>query len=328
MNTTRVLTAEALLTSDLSTTEQPTRAQVSAARRTRWVRSVMERVYGLSSPPGRRWSRPTQRADGNTTRLYRSPACFPVDADIGDDRCPRVASVGQMPGPQHSSLRAQLAAHQWQLVPPHRLRPVQRPCARIVEAGLLARQQVERDLHDGAQQRLLAVAATLARTELVATDEERVAVITDARQQLSQALSELRSLALGIHPVLTQGGLAAALRSLADRAAISVDLNIAADLRTRRLSATAEATLWFVASEAIANAVKYSNASRITLTLATANEQLQLTVADNGRGGAQLRRGGGLAGLAKRVGALGGAFSVNSLTDGGTRVEAVLPCAF
>jgi signal transduction histidine kinase len=233
-----------------------------------------------------------------------------------------------MPGPQHSSLRAQLAAHQWQLVPPHRLRPVQRPCARIVEAGLLARQQVERDLHDGAQQRLLAVAATLARTELVATDEERVAVITDARQQLSQALSELRSLALGIHPVLTQGGLAAALRSLADRAAISVDLNIAADLRTRRLSATAEATLWFVASEAIANAVKYSNASRITLTLATANEQLQLTVADNGRGGAQLRRGGGLAGLAKRVGALGGAFSVNSLTDGGTRVEAVLPCAF
>jgi signal transduction histidine kinase len=198
--------------------------------------------------------------------------------------------------------------------------------SRIVEATVQSRRRLERDLHDGAQQQLLAVAATLARAGIVGSDTERAAAIAEARRQLAEAIAELRNLARGIHPaLLNRGGLPSALPTLADVVPIPVDVNISAELSSTRFSAPVETTMWFVAAEAMTNAAKYSCAERIRLRLHASAGHATLTVEDNGRGGARLLPGGGLCGLSDRVNALGGALRITTSTTG-TRVEAVLPC--
>ncbi|MGQ0574679.1 MAG: ATP-binding protein [Pseudonocardia sp.] len=196
---------------------------------------------------------------------------------------------------------------------------------RIVAATVRSRRRLERDLHDGAQQQLLAVAATLARAELVADGAGRACAVREARDQLAGALDELRRLARGIHPaVLTQGGLAAALPTLGDAAPVPVDVEAPAGAR---FPAAVESTLWFVAAEAVTNAVRHGAAGAIRITLRAATGSATVAVTDDGRGGARATPGGGLTGLADRVGALGGTFSVVSPLGRGTSVEAVLPCA-
>ena len=209
-----------------------------------------------------------------------------------------------------------------------RLTELQLSRTRIVEAGLLERRRVERDLHDGAQQLLLSVASSLGRIELVGDDTSaRRSALNDARTQLSDALAELRRLARGIHPaLLSQAGLGAALHSLAESCPIYPVLDVAPHLEQERFNLAVEATVWFVAAEAVTNVVKHAQATSVHIGLRTDGAELVLTVRDDGRGGAIARPDGGLAGLADRVGALGGKLSVEPAPERGTLVTAVVPC--
>jgi signal transduction histidine kinase len=197
--------------------------------------------------------------------------------------------------------------------------------ARLVEAGLDERRRVERDLHDGAQQHLLAVASSLGRLELVADDSARKLALDDAKTQLATALAELRRLARGIYPpVLNQAGLAAALRTLADTTPVLVRVDIAAGAE-RRYRPAVESTAWFVACEAVANAVKHAQARLVTVGLDARSDFLQVCVRDDGCGGACPTVGGGLAGLTDRVRALGGDLEIRSEPGVGTAVMATIP---
>jgi signal transduction histidine kinase len=195
--------------------------------------------------------------------------------------------------------------------------------ARIVEAGDAERRRIERDLHDGVQQRLVALAMALRR----AAGETEAA--SDAAQALRRGADEalvvvedVRELARGIHPaILTEAGLKPALQALADRATVPVDLEV--DLATD-IDRTAAATAYFVASEALANIAKHASATTIRLTAATDGGPLAIRIDDDGVGGAD-PQGSGLRGLADRVAASGGTFAVRPLPGGGTSVTAVIP---
>ncbi len=208
------------------------------------------------------------------------------------------------------------------------LEELRRSRARIVEAEERARRLLERDLHDGAQQQLLTVAATLARAEILPDTASRDRAVAEARAQLAGAVSELRRLARGIHPAaLSRGGLAVALPTLADSAPLPIDLDIPVELRDVRLPMLVETTLWFVAAEAMTNSVRHSGAKRIRLRLRVEHDLARLRIEDDGRGGAHMVPGGGLAGLTDRVAALGGALVLGSRPPSGTVLEVVLPCA-
>jgi signal transduction histidine kinase len=199
---------------------------------------------------------------------------------------------------------------------------------RLQEAGDAERRRIERNLHDGAQQRLvtLALAINLAREEAVlANDTKTAAMLADSGKELLRALEELRELARGIHPsVLVQAGLVPALRSLADRCALPVEVTAPSQLPP--LSESAAATLYFVASEALTNAVKHSHARNVTIRIDATDGWVSLEIADDGGGGAQIGTGSGLSGLSDRVAAAGGVLRVTSRTDDGTRVSAEIPC--
>jgi signal transduction histidine kinase len=198
--------------------------------------------------------------------------------------------------------------------------------ARIVEAGVAQRRQLERDLHDGAQQSLLGVAATLSRAGLAEDPSVMRAVVDDARAQLSSALAELRQLARGIHPAaLTQGGLRAGLLSLASRTA-RVELSFGPGLDNDvRFPTAVESTAYFVVAEAVTNALKYGGSGPIKVEVEHSADGLIVAVADDGPGDARIVAGGGLAGLLDRVRALGGALDLHTRSSGGIRVEARLP---
>jgi signal transduction histidine kinase len=199
--------------------------------------------------------------------------------------------------------------------------------ARIVEAADAERRRLERDLHDGAQQRLLGarLALRLARDRLQADAADGLdGLLAEADQELGQAVEELRALAHGIHPaVLTDEGLAAALEVLARRAAVPVEL---VGGPPGRLPASVEAAAYFVASEALANVGKHARASRAIIAVGLAGGRLSIEVADDGVGGADPARGSGLRGLCDRVEALGGGVRIQSPPGGGTRLRAELPC--
>jgi PAS domain S-box-containing protein len=197
--------------------------------------------------------------------------------------------------------------------------------ARIVEAGDAERRRLERNLHDGAQQRLVALALTLRHAEgLVERDPGRVrAALATAGEELGQALAELRELARGLHPaVLSEHGLPAALAALAGRAPIPVGLDVELDERPRE---QVEAAAYFVVSEALANVAKYAGAGFVRVTVARREETLLVEIVDDGAGGADPAGGSGLRGLGDRVEALGGRFGLESPAGGGTTVRAVLP---
>ncbi len=198
--------------------------------------------------------------------------------------------------------------------------------ARIIEAADAARRKIERDLHDGAQQRLVAMALNVrvARARLERDPESAGPFLEELGKELAEASAELRELARGIHPaVLTERGLAPAIETLASRAPVPVEIE--GVLPEGRLPAIAEATAYFTVSEALTNVAKYASASHATVRLASADGELVVEIRDDGVGGAAASTGSGLAGLADRVGACDGSLSVESPPGEGTLVRAVLP---
>ena len=198
--------------------------------------------------------------------------------------------------------------------------------ARIVKAGDAARGRLERNLHDGAQQRLVSLALTLrlARLRLQENPAETDHLLNEASEELQSAIDELRELARGIHPaVLTEHGLGPALEVLADHAHLPVELT--AHIPSR-LPATVEAVVYYVAAEGLTNIAKYAHATAATLRLEANNKNVVLSVSDNGTGGADPNRGTGLRGLADRVEALGGKLELRSASGQGTLLTASIPC--
>jgi signal transduction histidine kinase len=195
---------------------------------------------------------------------------------------------------------------------------------RIIEAGVSERRRLERDLHDGTQQRLLGIKVMLGATETEVGDAGIRAMLSRIRDELGQALDELRDLAHGIHPaVLSQVGLAAATVSMAERHLIPIEVALPAG----RFPEATELTAYFVISEAISNAVKHAGASRIRVRGREDDGYLRIEIADDGIGGARITDGTGIAGLVDRIRGLGGELTIHSLADQGTRLEASIPCA-
>ena len=196
--------------------------------------------------------------------------------------------------------------------------------ARLVHAGDAERRRLERDLHDGAQSRLVALSLLLRAARKRAEDDADLAGLLDqAQEELQTSLAELRELARGIHPaVLSRHGLAPALDGLAARAPVPVTLE-AGD--ADRLPAPVESAAYFVVAEALVNVAKYAGATQASVRVARAGDRLTVDVADDGVGGADAERGSGLRGLADRVAALDGTLTVDSPVGGGTRLRAELP---
>jgi len=196
--------------------------------------------------------------------------------------------------------------------------------ARIVQAGDAARRKLERDLHDGAQQRLvgLALDLRLAREKLNEDPETAAAMLDEASAELARATEELRELARGIHPaVLSDRGLDAAVQMLAQRAPVPVRIDSSID---GRLPEPVEAAAYFVVSEALTNVVKHARADHAEVGIRRENGRLLVEVRDDGAGGAD-PSGSGLRGLADRVAALDGRLQVNGQRTGGTLVQAEIP---
>jgi signal transduction histidine kinase len=192
--------------------------------------------------------------------------------------------------------------------------------ARIVEAGDEERRKVERDLHDGAQQRLVALAMRLERAR--ATAEGSTQLIDEATAELREAIAEVRGLARGLYPpILTEAGLAAAVDSLTERASIPVDVHIP----DRRFPPVIEVTAYFVVAEALTNVARYARATIARVRVAVEGDVLTVTISDNGRGRADPGLGTGLRGLTDRVAAIGGSLEIDSSPGQGTTVRAALP---
>ncbi len=196
---------------------------------------------------------------------------------------------------------------------------------RIVEAGDQERRRVERNLHDGAQQRLVTLVLSLAMLRDRAGGDPALAKSIDqATAELRHAIAELRELARGIHPaILTEEGLPAAVEALADRSAVPVRVRADFD---GRLAEPVETVAYFVVAESVANVIKYSGACAARIELSRSNGKLLVEVADDGVGGADVASGSGLRGLADRVAAVRGTFCVQSPPGGGTLVRAEIPC--
>jgi PAS domain S-box-containing protein len=197
--------------------------------------------------------------------------------------------------------------------------------ARIVEAGDAERQRLERNLHDGAQQRLVALSLTLRLSEakVAAGDPQAPEVLRRANTELAEALTELRELARGIHPsILTARGLTPALETLAGRSSIPVELRVTLDDRP---PGPVEAAAYYIVAEALTNASKHADASRVLVRVSRADASVLVEVADDGVGGADQRGGTGVRGLRDRVEALGGTLELDSPAGVGTTLTARIP---
>ena len=198
--------------------------------------------------------------------------------------------------------------------------------ARMVAFGLAERRRLERDLHDGAQQRLVSLALDLRLARAALRDDPRRAeeLLEGAGAELAHALEELRELARGIHPaVLSDRGLDPAVEALASRAPLPVHVNARLG---ERVDEPIELAAYFVVAEALTNVVKYAHANRASVSLGRENGGVRVEVADDGIGGADPAAGTGLRGLADRINALGGRLEVDSRPGGGTTVTASIPC--
>jgi signal transduction histidine kinase len=205
-----------------------------------------------------------------------------------------------------------------------RLEELRASRARLVQAGDAERRRLERDLHDGAQSRLVGVSLLLRNARARAPDDGELTQLLDrAMDELTQGLTELRELAHGIHPaVLTDRGLEPALKALVARAPVPVRVEAACD---ERLPPPVESAAYFVVSEALTNIAKYARASSASVEVRRSNGRVTVEVADDGVGGADASRGSGLRGLADRVAALDGTLSLYSLPGQGTRLRADIP---
>jgi PAS domain S-box-containing protein len=198
--------------------------------------------------------------------------------------------------------------------------------ARIVAAGDAERRRLERNLHDGAQQRLIALSLELGRLQVrLDGDPDALERLERARREVALSLGELRDVARGIHPAVVSGhGLAVALESLAARAAVPVELSVELP---GRMQERLEVAAYYVVSESLTNVGKHAEASRATVDVSRVNGDMVVEVVDDGVGGADTEHGTGLRGLADRVEALGGRLRVWTPRGRGTRVRAELPCA-
>jgi signal transduction histidine kinase len=197
---------------------------------------------------------------------------------------------------------------------------------RLVEAADVERRRLERDLHDGTQQRLVSIsmALGLAASKLGSDPERARRILDETRKTLGTALEELRELSQGIHPgILTERGLGPALQELAYVAPVPIELTVPLK---ERLPEPVEAAVYYLVAEALANVAKYSSATLVSVNVDRRNGQAVVEVSDDGVGGANPARGSGLRGLADRVEALGGAFVVESPQGKGTRLRAEIPC--
>jgi signal transduction histidine kinase len=197
---------------------------------------------------------------------------------------------------------------------------------RILEVAQSERRRLERDLHDGAQQRLVTLGLDLRLLESrLGSDPEARHSLEQARRELSLSLEELRELARGIHPAIVTGrGLAVALEGLVARAPVPVQLDVDLD---GRLPEAIEVAAYFLVAESLTNVAKYAHASAARVHVERANGHLVVDVDDDGVGGASPAGGSGLGGLCDRVEALAGSLAVTSPAGDGTRVHAEIPCA-
>ena len=197
---------------------------------------------------------------------------------------------------------------------------------RLIDAGQEERQRLERNLHDGAQQRLIALSLELALLEQrLAGDAEASTRLDQARREIALSLEELRDVARGIHPAVLSGhGLQVALESIAAHASVPVRLTVELDAR---LQERLEVVAYYVVSESLTNVAKHAQATRATVDVAREDGQMVVEIVDDGIGGADTERGSGLRGLADRVEAHGGRLRVWTPRGGGTRVKAEVPCA-
>jgi signal transduction histidine kinase len=200
---------------------------------------------------------------------------------------------------------------------------------RLVAAGEAERRRIERDLHDGAQQRLIGVTLTLQQAReqarLAHPGAPYVQLLDDASDELLAAVDELRELARGIHPaILTEVGLRPAVAGLARRSSVPVDLRVElAD----RLEPGVEAAAYFIVAEALTNVTRHSGARQAAVLIERHDGHLRVQVSDDGAGGADASRGTGLEGISDRLDAISGVLSVDSPHGGGTRLRAEIPCA-
>jgi PAS domain S-box-containing protein len=202
---------------------------------------------------------------------------------------------------------------------------LRRSRARLVEASDVERRRLERNLHDGAQQRLVSLSLALRLAQARLGDDAAAAdrLLAQATEELSQALEELRELARGIHPaILSDRGLGPALEALVAKSPLLIDMKLVEE----RLPEPVEAAAYYVVSEALANVAKYAEASSVAVSIARVNGRAVVEIADDGIGGADPTRGSGLRGLVDRVEALDGDLRVESPPGSGTRIRAVIPC--
>jgi signal transduction histidine kinase len=289
---------------------------------------TLELVYWL--PEGRRYvdfrGRPYELPEDDPSRAVHAVArdgqCVAAiiyDASLIEaDAHVRAVGAAASMALQNERLEAELRA---------KVDELRRSRERMLKIGLEERRRLERDLHDGAQQRLVAMALNirLARAKL---NEDPIAadrLLTSAGEELDSALEELRELARGIHPaVLSDRGLATALETLANRAPVPVEL---AELPNGRLPEAVELAAYFVVAEALTNVAKYANATHAKVEVARENGRLVVEVEDDGIGGANPENGTGLRGLADRIAVLEGQLEIDSERGAGTTVRAQIPCA-
>jgi signal transduction histidine kinase len=196
---------------------------------------------------------------------------------------------------------------------------VQESRARLVQAADAARQRIERDLHDGAQQRLVALKVALAVARAQAQSLTEITLIDRTQSEIQGAIEELRALARGIYPaVLTEAGLASAISNLVERLPLTVEV----DVPPERYEPSIEAAAYFVTCESLANTIKHSAAKHAIVVVTQDADELVLQVVDDGVGGAELKPGGGLSGLRDRVSAVGGTLEVISPPNRGTEITA------
>jgi signal transduction histidine kinase len=257
------------------------------------------------------------RAWTSVDRGGRRLAAIVHDAEL--DATPELvqaAAAAAALGLDNERLKADLRA---------RLEELRASRVRIVEAGYAARRRIERDLHDGAQQQLVALSIDLRliKSRLGDTDPDTKSLVEGASEKLASALAELRELARGIHPaVLSERGLGPAVEAIAQRAPVPVDvvLHIRDRLRDRL-----EAAAYFTVAEALTNVAKYAQATTAEVRVTQHDDELEVEVVDDGVGGASTDRGSGLRGLADRLAAVDGTLSIVSPPGRGTRVVARIP---
>jgi signal transduction histidine kinase len=247
----------------------------------------------------------------------RRVAAIIHDADLADERA-FVQAVGAAAALtlENERLDAELRAHVDEL---------RASRSRIVTAGYAERRRLERDLHDGAQQRLMALGINLRLArDRIRNDPAAVALLDASLEELNEATAELRELARGIHPaVLTDRGLKAALGGLAGRSPVPVELLETPD---ERLPSAVESAVYFVVAEALTNVARYARARTARVTVVRNNSHVDVQVSDDGVGGADPAQGSGLRGLADRVAALDGRLELTSMSGDGTTLRARIPC--